>query len=57
LTPEEHDAKCKQTKVAKSWSSTGRLMGRPPNQFRVKLHTVILVCGHRVVTSERVMIP
>ncbi|MDG6919775.1 MAG: hypothetical protein JRN62_10140 [Nitrososphaerota archaeon] len=57
MTPEEHAARCKQTKVAKSWSSTGRLMGRPPNQFRVKLHTVILVCGHRVVTSERVTVP
>ena len=57
MTPAEHDASCAERRVVKSWRSTGRAMGRPPNQFRVQLHTVIMACGHRVVTSERVRVP
>ena len=54
MTPAEHDASCNERQVVKSWRSTGRVMGKPPSQFRVQLHTVILACGHRVVTSEKV---
>ena len=57
MTPEEHDAKCPERHVVKSWRSTGRVMGRPPDQFQVQLHTVIMACGHRVVTSQRVKVP
>lgn len=54
MTPEEHRKVCQEHEIIKSWSMKGRIMGNPPNQFRVVVYTSLYRCGHRVTRSEHV---